>query len=298
MCKREYNYVCPIYSIQNDFTNNNAKQSKHKKQNNYCSVKCLQEYISNLTIHFHEDSVYMAYIPIMHLEMCQFCGDYTHPMEFCTTHFSEQEQLEKVTTVGNKVGEWAICTGDVVYSIIGKNCNLEITKTKFGATMQKLHPEKIEERNPLVYFWWSEDSCHEIVSELKTDETIEFEKQVITEVKPILAQQPHDETSLIMLYKTKKIINPNKMFFPYNIQDENCWWPIDHYQTTEKIQTYDMMEKPVETITIDYDIENIFKYDDEEFDPKNIVAPDIDKGMGVDIEEKSAPIQEEEEQKN
>lgn len=270
--------MCPIYSITTTFDNDGQMLSNQKK-NNYCSTKCLQDYAFNLAVHFPSNSVYLAYIPIGKLEMCQFCGFFSHPSEFCHSYGTPSEICDDFQTIGNKTGEWATCNGNIVYGIMGTHCNLEITKAYYTSTMCKLDTEQVKDRYPLVYFWWSEDSCKELLNDIRDKDTapLPLDKEVIIEVKPIYSQEEYSSTTTIVLHETTKMMNPNKLFFPYDIREENCWWPKEQSFIFLKETFHVTPVIPADTNVIEYDTQNLFQYDEENFKPEvNKIDPSQD----------------------
>jgi hypothetical protein len=51
-------------------------------------------------------------------------------------------------------------------------------------------------------------------------------KEILISIKPIKSNAHHRDIQTIVLHESKKIINPEKIFFPYDIKSENCWWPM------------------------------------------------------------------------
>lgn len=279
--------MCPIYSITTQFDNDGQIVSSQKKTN-YCSTKCLQQYAFNLAVHFPSNSVYLAYVPIGKLEMCQFCGFYSHPSEFCHAYGTPSEICEDFQTIGNKTGEWAPCYGNVVYGIMGTHCNLEITKAYYTSTMCKLDTENVKDRYPLVYFWWSEDSCQELLNDIQAKDTppLPLDKEVIIDIKPVYAQEPYSDTTTILLHETTKLHNPNKLFFPYDIREENCWWPKEQSFMFLKETFHVTPNVPYDTNVIEYDPQHLFKYDEEEFTPEvNAINPEQEIAEIPDLED-------------
>lgn len=250
-----------------------------QKKSNYCSTSCLQQHSFNLALHFPSNSVFIAYIPIGKLEMCQYCGFYSHPSEFCNSYNTPVEICQDFQTIGNDTGEWAPCYGNVVYSIIGTHCNLEITKLYYTSTMYKLNsnPDDIKDRYPLVYFWWSDDSCNELLNDIKDNDTapLPLDKEIIIGIKPVYSNELHNDTSTILLHETDKIHNPNKLFFPFDIRRENCWWPKEVSSIFIKETFHISPQIPIDTTVIEYNDENLFKYDDDEYHPEvNEINPE------------------------
>lgn len=270
VCNKSYSYLCPIYSKQYDFYDTTGEKfdpPRVTKKGNYCSTECLRQYSSTLTKYFPEESVYLAYIPIGLLEMCQFCGYFSHPSEFCC---APDTQFQSFQTIGNTTGEWSECRGKIVYAITGRKCDLKVTKVYFSACMQKLRNDEIKDRYPLVYFWWSEESCTEICSrlEIPNQETVELGKEIILKVEPKLSEREHLTYSTTILHESNKVICPNKIFFPYDIRNENCWWPLDQSHTFIEEEFHDSPLQIQSSRVIDYDATSVFKYDDDDFNPE------------------------------
>ena len=268
VCSKSYNYICPIYSYEYIFNENNFEILSKNKRHNYCSVACLKQHSINISAYFPDNHAFTAHIPVP-LSMCQFCGCFTHPSEFCLITEYEKEYRNNVEKVGNKTGEWCRLKGELQLIILGKNICLETIKVLYTAEMVKLDPERINDRLPLVYFWFSNDSCQMVLDELKLDnQMIELQKDFIIQATPVKSKQPRDQVSQMVIQVASKIIDDNKLFFPYEIREPNCWWPSTEEFLVLREKCTISPQYPIDSDIISYDLSNILEYEKEEFHPQ------------------------------
>lgn len=269
VCLQEYKNIVPISAKEYTFTDFETNGYTCQRKNNFCSTKCLQQYTSTITAYFPENKAFIASIPLDKLEMCQFCGSFTHPPEYCASYGSNQQEIEDFQNIGNLTGEWTLCRGEFLYIILGQKVEIEIEKIVFRAKMQKLQDDIIEERVPLVYFWFTQESCQDIVKDISDEiKPIELTKEIIVSVKPMLTKLWRPNPSIMILHQAKKILDPNKIFFPFDIRRDPCWWPVDqeHFAVLETCCT--TPAKPtLSTMLMEYDYDSIFCYESEETKP-------------------------------
>jgi len=238
------------------------------RETSYCSVTCLGNQVFEYTKYLNSDQAFIASIPLDKLEMCQFCGAFSHPSEFCFDYQTKPQDLSNFDTIGNLNGEWTLCSGNLLYIVLGQEIDLKITKIKYEAKMQKLINDDIVARTPLIYFWFSETSCQELIESLSDNTpSIQLEKEVILKIRPILSLHKYDQLKVYVLHESKKILEPQKIFFPFDIRSENCWWPVSQSQTVvEEISHIPSQPKDF-IICQDFNLEKYYIYEQEEFKP-------------------------------
>ena len=246
-CLKVYQFISPIEVFNGKFDNDCNKASLTKK-NNFCNPKCSKEYIDQLNV--AENEYWMARYPLEQLDMCQFCGHFTHPTEYCTNKHMEEYFIEH-QKIDNKTGEHCLVAGDLLYIKAGKNITILKKEIVFSARMYKLNAD-LESRIPLVYFFYDEEVCKEILAEMIDNENINVLKSVVTEIDFVYEIQIN-KCKTECIYKARSITNPHKIFFPFDIRQENCWWPL------EQKEEYRMNGKPIQD-----DFLHFFKYQDDE----------------------------------
>lgn len=157
--------------------------------------------------------------------MCQWCGSFTHPSEFCKDYGADDFDIQQFQKMGSFNGEHAEISGYIVVANIGCKVALSLTLRTYEAQMVKLLPE-IEPRNELVYFWEDDVFLTSHVNSIKdtTESPISHKKSFITDFS--ITPHPESKETFDVFYFTTKIRNPHKLFFPLDIRDPNCWFPI------------------------------------------------------------------------
>lgn len=213
VCNKEYEWVSPLYVIEK-FNN-----ETERKLSNYCSVNCLYSYA---TIDPSPDNSKIAYIPMEKVDMCQFCGTYTHPSEFCE---ADQNTVSQFQTMGNCIGEHSDTDGFIILANLGQNVSLNTTILKYTAQMVKLDTDK-EKRNELLYFWDDDVFLSGHINTIRDTEAepIFHYKEFIVDFEVVPGTG--ESANFQVFYKTRRIYNPHKLFFPFDIKHENCWFPI------------------------------------------------------------------------
>lgn len=270
VCVRKFEYATPIeskmYTINYENKNNNNSIFNCTRQTNYCSVSCLGKQALEYTKYFNPDQAFIASIPLDKLEMCQYCGSFSHPSEYCFEYDTKPYHLSNFNSIGNLNGEWTICSGNLLYIILGQEIDLKITKIKYEAKMQKLSNDDIIARTPLIYFWFSETSCEELIDSLSDKETptVQHEKDVVLKVKPIISLHKHDHINSYVLHQSNRITEPQKIFFPFDIRSENCWWPVSQSHTVVE-EICHVPSQPQDFIILkDYNLDKHYFYEQED----------------------------------
>lgn len=268
VCCKEYSTMNPIETKLYTFLGENEKECF--RNTNYCSVRCLYTQIVTIETYFNENQCYVASIPIDFLEMCQYCGTFFHPSEYCHQYNIQKQELENFSTVGNLIGEWTKVSGNLLYIICGKNIDLKSTIIQYEATMQKLISENIEERSPLIYFWFSQESCKELCQHLSDTEfgTINIQKQVLLDIIPIFNPNTNEDTISYCMHQATKVYEPNKIFFPYDITSENCWWPVSQEESVLEEIFHEPRNVKSSICLKDYSLDSVYIYEQEEFHPQ------------------------------
>ena len=207
-----------------------------------------------------ETQYLMGVIPLDNLSMCQYCGNFKHPTEFCkqAINFPEDDLVNDVILhqkIENKTGEWCKVQGDIIYIRCGSSVSLELESVQISSTLHKLGAN-IEDRLPLVCFWFNEETCENVLKEMGELETINVTKEIYTDITPKLLIENKSEFTNIF-YRAKKIVNPHKIFFPFDIRQENCWWPVDQKIVARKLN-FNFTE------IIEKDLDYLWEYDTEE----------------------------------
>lgn len=284
VCLQQYDNIVPISAKEYSFMNLETNGYTCSRKNNFCSTKCLHQYTSTIISYFPENKAFIASIPLDKIEMCQFCGSFTHPPEYCALYSPEQQDIKDFQNVGNLVGEWSLCRGEFIYIILGQKVQLEIEKIVFKGKMQKLVDDMIEERVPLVYFWFTQESCQDIVKDISDEvEPIELTKELIVDIKPKLTNTWRPKVSTMILHKTSKIMDPNKIFFPFDIRRDPCWWPIeqDHFAVQETCCTTPALPTS-STLLMEYDYDSLFYYEDDETKPDVALSENQKKDLLIE----------------
>lgn len=216
-----------------------------------------------------ENEYLMGVIPLDNLSMCQYCGNFKHPTEFCkdAVNFPGDDLVNDVIghqKIENKTGEWSRVQGDIIYIQYGSSISLDIESVQISSTLHKL-PANIEDRLPLVYFWYNEETCENVLKEMGELETVNITKEIYTDIYPkfLLEKKP---TSTHLFYRAKKIVNPHKIFFPFDIRQENCWWPVDQKIVARRanLNCSEIIPKDLDYLWEYEEDENIEKKEQEE----------------------------------
>lgn len=250
-CGNEYNYLSPLSVVHGKFESDPNVPVLHRA-NSFCSPACWKIYIDAQEVKSNE--YYLGKMPLERLEMCQFCGNFNHPTEYCRQENME-ETFKAHQEIDNKTGELINVKGDLVYVKHGQHVQLTLEKVVFKSTMKKL-PADIETRIPLFYFWHDDDACKEVLDPTNGKE-VDITKYITTNIKPTFVINASRKIEAFMCYHAKKIQNPQKIFFPFDIRQENCWWPIQ--------QSFSCIESTnLDETEIDKDYTCLFEYEEEE----------------------------------
>lgn len=248
------------------------------RENNFCSPVCVKKYIDGKVL--CEDEYIYGSIPLDKLEMCQFCGNFTHPTEYCR----ETEQREGMDIMGdvsihqqieNKTGEWAIAKGEILCLKYGVNIQVDYESIVVSTTMNKL-PANMEDRAPLLVFWYSEETCNDILKEMNITERVEVEKEIFTDIRLYknVSKKQTDASKVHVLYRVERIKNPHKLYFPFDIRQENCWWPTNQ-------KTFGRTSSIILTSEYEKDWSHMMEYDKDEI---------IEEEKEQDLEEKMGTL--------
>ena len=263
-CGNDYNYISPVCVVQGKLENEVKTETKLQS---YCSIGCMRAYCSSQEIQSNEYLI--GSFPIQDISMCQFCGTFKHPSEICVDAVQlEGEDLETLCNnhqeIENTTGEWTKAKGHVLYIVHGNCIALEKTSIVMDAHLYKLSCN-VEDRIPLVYFWMDDEGCKAVVDDMIDLETIRGElktyKEFYIDIKPFSCKPTKDGTTTEIIYKTSKIINPHKLFFPFDIRQDNCWWALDQTTRTFKKSIHTSYET-------DDEIVGYFEYTEEDVDFK------------------------------
>lgn len=223
VCRQQYHHVSPI-TIQVYDGESNTRIS------NICNIRCQTAFMACHQVQ-NDNKAYVSYIPMTHLDQCQYCGSHSHQSEFCWLYDTEQETIDAFNSIDNKAGEWTTVEGYICVIVASRQYSIEYTQLDITANMYQLNND-IEARNPLLYFWQFTSTTDDLVKEISTDKPpVSITKSFITRVNPILTDTDAPTTKVSQVISvTKRIHNPHKAFFPFDLRQENCWWPTE--QTT------------------------------------------------------------------
>lgn len=157
--------------------------------------------------------------------MCQFCGSFTHPMEYCTIYGTSKEAQKAFQKIGNCLGEHSNADGYVCIGHIGEAYNVEADLVSYTGEMVKTLPDKML-RNELLYFWDDDDYVRfhaDSIQDTSVD-PVTHSKEFITKLN--ITPGVNSAKTIFMIQLATKIYNPHKLFFPFDINDKNCWFPI------------------------------------------------------------------------
>lgn len=176
------------------------------------------------------------------VEMCTFCGNYTHPSEFCHT-FDTKRSVVYDYSEQNFNGQLLKCNGKVVRFNLSNNCNLELEYLDLSVDMYTVQSdlqdrELLAKRAPIIYLYNSGASLGHYVKMITgqgfdTANIFESRKQLITgyNIKP--ATQTSDEVvyndyvlQVVDSVEDQSILSA---FLPFNIMSEKCTLPMDDY---------------------------------------------------------------------
>lgn len=265
-CGNKFEYASPISVLHGKFESDPERPTLHKK-NSFCTPQCMKKYIDGKQVNKNE--YFLGKILLEKLEMCQFCGNFNHPTEYCRQE-DLNESFETHQEIDNKTGELTLAKGAMIYVKYGQHVDLLLEKIQFSATMKKLDAD-IETRVPLVYFWYDEQVCTEILESMQGEQK-EIRKYITTSIKPIFIINAQKEPSTFIGYNVKKIVNPQKIFFPFDIRQDNCWWPTNQATTYIQSSSHDSVE-------INKDYSTLFEYDQEEM-PNDEEMKETEEEMG------------------
>lgn len=214
----------------------NIYSFQEKDFENFCSVECLRKFVNETDLLGGEISV-VGKIDMNNctLKMCQYCGNYTHPSEYCHFYGTTEMAVENFLSVDDKCGELSQVYGELLYVRLGSKCSIQFENLIYTASMVPLKsdPESIKERKEFVYFWIEPETCQDIAMKLRKPDQhyIPLSKSFITDYNIV----PGDgvETEFVS-YLTKEIHYPMKMFYPFELCTQKCFWPIgqEHLSNT------------------------------------------------------------------
>lgn len=263
-CCKEYDYITPLrVKVYHNLSDpDNVATFRHSA---FCCIDCLVKWTGAQANGIAPDSAYMGFISLGEkpLDCCHHCGNGSHPSEYC---IADNPAIDAFQKVGNYTGEWSHIQGEIVFATLGHQVALEQTCIEFSAKMVKCFQD-YKTRSAILYFWADQINHKEMISDI-TDTTVDpvdLTKQYIIDTRPIHSTQEtsHPESRTIIFQKTKKIVNPDKVFFPFDIADANFWWPLTQIHQVEIYETFsDISYAYKETTDLVIDPESFFIYDD------------------------------------
>lgn len=155
-------------------------------------------------------------------------------MEYCTIYGTPSPIQKDFQKLGNCLGEYASATGHVCIAHLGENFSATATVFSYTAEMVKTIDDKAL-RNELIYFWEDQEFVNHHAEGIQDISTppITHTKEFITSLTPTL--HPNKTKTIFLVQVASKIFNPHKLFFPFNIADENCWLPIHQEKTSKEL---------------------------------------------------------------
>jgi len=186
----------------------------------------MKEYVDSEDVEVCE---YMeGVLPLEEIEMCQFCGNYNHPSEFCKRK-DVLKYMENHLEIGDNTGELTTVKGNVLYLKYGADISILYYKIVVNAKMLKLDSD-IESRTPLLYFWYDEETCKSVLETMSRKDVLNVEKTITTKVEPVYKEGGDGNCDAVCCYTALNVVNIQKLFFPFDIRQSNCWWPIEQVE--------------------------------------------------------------------
>ena len=202
-----------------------------RRISNFCNIECAHKFILSTP---DPSEGKLAFFPVGDLSMCQFCGSFSHPMEYCSIYGTARSSQETFQKIGNCLGEHASATGFICIAHAGENVSIKAEMVTYTAEMVKSLDDKTL-RNELLYFWDDPEFVNHHAEGIQDPSIppLTHTKDFITSLSFV----PHtNKTKTIFLVQlATKIINPNKLFFPFDIAADNCWLPIHQTKTTKEV---------------------------------------------------------------
>ena len=225
VCSKEYSHVSPLFATVK------LENETERKISNFCNIACAHAY-ALLTPAAGEGK--LVFFPTGSLSMCQFCGSFTHPMEYCTIYGTPKPVQESFQELGNCLGEHASATGSICIAHLGEHFSATVSLASYTSEMIKTLNDKTL-RNELLYFWDDPDFVNHHADGIQDTSIlpITHTKEFITSIS--LTPHANKTKTIFLIQLTSKIINPHKLFFPFNIGDDNCWLPIHQDKETKEV---------------------------------------------------------------
>lgn len=225
VCSKEYSHVSPLFATVK------LENETDRKISNFCNIACAHAY-ALLTPPASEAK--LVFFPVGSLSMCQFCGSFTHPMEYCTIYGTPSTVQKDFQKIGNCLGEHASASGHVCIAHLGEHFSATASIASYTAEMIKANDDKTL-RNELLYFWDDQDFVNHHADGIQDTSTlpITHTKEFITTLT--ITPQVNKTKTIFLVQIASKIINPHKLFFPLHIGDDNCWLPIHQERTSKEL---------------------------------------------------------------
>ncbi len=299
-CGKEYDYAFhfSLYQFHRPDATKDAYE-KYEYAVPLCSKHCIASFVEKkvkVASHQHDTFIVDYTFP---LGFCDKCGHATHPTEFCQQlgDYDEKTMDFHETHMAGQ-GSMVKMEGYMMDLFLGHGWLVAVQGVRYEADCVQLVKD-LKARVPLAVMWNNEDALDEFLPSISIDGSMHTEiKDIFTDlhIKPSAAPEKKEGELLdryfFVFQLITKVQGTRKLFFPYQLQMENCWFPVHGPQITRfKRYFFTNMKSPVFKLDKHEwtkDEEERYKIMDE---PDEDCFEDFKKGM-ESLEKKEIVMQE------
>lgn len=196
----------------------------------YCISTFVQRQVSNPE--HRNDTVIVHYA--FPLGFCDKCGHGTHPTEFCqqlNDYAPEILDFHERHMAGQ--GSMVALTGGLVDVYLGAGWMLGVRGIRYEAKCIQMVKD-LKERIPLAVVWNNWDELDKFLPSIALDGTEHLEcKDIFTDISILPSKKPekiegqYQDRHFYVFQVVTKVGCTRKLFFPFQLAMENCWFPAE-----------------------------------------------------------------------
>lgn len=297
LCAKEYDYDFDFSLAQYHKKDETSYQKMDFDSLVLCSKHCIADFVQQQTYrqnHTWDTFIVQYDFPI---GFCDKCGHATHPTEFCQQlNDYEAETLDFHERHMAGQGAMVPIKGHLIDVFLGKGWMLCTQGIRYESTCVQLVPS-LKERVPLAVLWNNEEELKTFLPTISIPgtehkETKDFMTCLFLKPSPMPKHTGECLDRYFYVFQVAQHVGcMRKLFFPFQLAMENCWFPQDipqakfyqrYYFTNLKSQFF----FPEDYEWQNWEVNNFLQLEEEDLD----CFEDFKKGMEI-IQNKENLIQ-------
>jgi len=300
VCTKTYDYPFAFNLNQFHMKDQDATEYIHSKYDvPLCSKYCVSNFVERKCSESgHKNDTFVVDYKFP-LTFCDKCGHGTHPTEFCEQiKESSDEMIDFHERHMAGQGCMVKLTGGLADVYLGKGWLLGARGVRYAAKCIQLQTD-LKARIPLAVIWNNPEELAKFLPTIALDGTEHEEvKDILTELALSPSKEPKDisgeykERHFYVFQVVQKVECTRKLFFPYQLAMENCWFPVEQPRITRfRRFFYGNLKSPIQFLPdhewTDQEKESFQTMDEEDQD----CFEDFLKGMKI-LENKQQVMEE------